>query len=543
MADPGRLRGVVLLAAVAVLVRPAPAQEPDSLRGVLPPDSVEILLDTAPPDSPGGPAGQDPTSPAVDSVVLGLHLTDRGRAELERAIAAGPAVRIGDLSVPRDSVLAGGLLVLDGTVRFAGRTPGGVTVAGGSLYLRPGADIGGDVVVVGGSYYGTGLARVGGETRVLREDRVTVERRGRVVEIRGVPEERRPAVALRGLYGFLPEGYNRVDGLAVRWGFRAAVPPGRRDAVRLTAEAILRTSREDVGWVGRIERELRRERLLLRASAYDRTDTADRWHRTDVEAALATLFLGEDNRFYFDRRGVELFVRGEVRGPLAVELAARNDTYDSVLTQDPFTVAEDDFLPNLPVLEGTIRSVAPALEWRAVDVPREPRVGWRVRLETEGAGGPLGGDADFTSARIDVRRYQPVGSHFLAARVMLGGRLGGSLPEQRRYHLGGAATLPGHEALSVRGDRALLAGLRYRIPLGPLPRIGLFRYGSWITLLADVGDAWESAGRGFDARGSAGVGIAGTGAFREVGVYAVVPWNRAEDGPDVSVFLYLGSFF
>ena len=481
---------------------------------------------------------------AADSIVLHESVPDSARLELERALASDPLVVFGDAEVPRDSALAGSLLVLDGTLRFAGRTPGSVTVAGGDFFLRPGAGIGGDVVVVGGSFYGTGLATVGGGTRVLRGDRLVVERRGDgTVEVRGVPEERTSAVALRGLYGFLPEGYNRVDGLAVRWGFRATAPANSRDAVRLTAEAILRTSREDVGWHARLAKEFRGQRLLLRASAYDRTDTAERWHRSDVETALATVFLGEDNRFYFDRRGVELFARKEMTGALALELAARNDTYGTVRTQDPFTVAEDDFLPNLPVLEGTIRSLTPAVEWRDVDDPREPRRGWRVRLEAEAAGGPLGADADFTSARIDARRYVPVGAHFLAARVVLGGRLGGALPEQRRDHLGGAATLPGHEALSLRGDRALLAGLRYRIPLGALPRIGLFRDGSWITLLADVGDAWESAGREFHARGSAGLGLAGTGSFREVGLYAVVPWDRVEEGPDVSVFLYLGSFF
>jgi hypothetical protein len=541
VADPRPVLGA-LLVAVCAAAPAAPGQEPDSsgVPAAAAPDSG------AAPDSAaagGGLPARAATASRADSVVLGPDLTEAARLELERVLASDPVVVIGDVEVPRDSAVDGGLLVVDGTLRFAGRAPGSVAVAGGDFFLRPGAEIAGDASVVGGSFYGTGLAEVRGEIRVLREDRVAVERRGGVVEVRGVPEGRRSAIALRGLYGFLPEGYNRVDGLAVRWGFRATAPPGRRDAVRLTAEAILRTSREDVGWIGRIERELARERLLLRASAYDRTDTGERWHRSDVEAALATFFLGEDNRFYFDRRGIELLARKELRGPLSLELAARNDTYDSALAQDPLTVAEDDFLPNLPVLEGTIRSVAPALEWRDVDVPREPRRGWRVRVEAETAGGPFGGDADFTSARLDARRYQPVGPHFLAARLMLGGRLGGSLPEQRRYHLGGAATLPGHEALSLRGDRALLAGLRYRVPLGAIPRVGLLRDGSWITLLADVGDAWESGGRGFHARGSAGVGFAGTGAFREVGLYAVVPWDRAEEGPDLSVFLYFGSFF
>ncbi|MFN2431630.1 MAG: hypothetical protein ABR599_02210, partial [Gemmatimonadota bacterium] len=153
-------------------------------------------------------------------------------------------------------------------------------------------------------------------------------------------------------------------------------------------------------------------------------------------------------------------------------------------------------------------------------------------------------DYGFTSVRLDLRRYQPLGQHRLDARLVLGGRVGGSLPQQKRYHLGGAATLPGYEALAVRGDRAALLNVRYRIPVPQLRSFRLFRDAAWVALLGDVGDAWESSGGGPDWLASGGVGIWGTGSLSDVGLYVVVPTEEASpDQSDVSVFLYLGRFF
>ena len=188
-------------------------------------------------------------------------------------------------------------------------------------------------------------------------------------------------------------------------------------------------------------------------------------------------------------------------------------------------------------------------KWESRDDPRNPTVGWWARLEGEAAGGLLEGDFSFTRGRLDVRRTQPLGAgHTVDARLFLGGRIGGTLPEQRRFHLGGAATLPGYEALEIRGDRAALLNLRYRIPLPGLQRLGpfrrIFRDAAWVMLLADAGDAWESASGDPDWLGSAGVGIGGHGTLSTLGVYLVLPTERiSPDQSDVSVFLYFGRFF
>ncbi|MFN2431964.1 MAG: hypothetical protein ABR599_03960, partial [Gemmatimonadota bacterium] len=387
MAEPRRVprgrAGPAALGLALALTGPAAAlasaQEPDSVAAFLPADSAA---------APGRPAS---IAIAADSILLGRGLSRPARAILERHLATNPVVLHGDHEVPRDSVFARGLLVVGGTLRFSGRTPGDVVVVGGDMFLRPGAEVGGGVTVIGGGYYGTGLGSVAGEKLVVRGDDVRVVREPARVELTAEPAKRPFPVALTGFYGFLPDGYNRVDGLGVRWGVRYVPPRKSEDALRLSAQAVVRTSRDDLGWLASAERELP-GRLLLRGSFYNVTDTGERWHRGDVETSLATLFLGEDNRFYFDRQGVELRAAKEIRGPLVLDAALRNDTYRSVFVQDPFTIASDDFLPNPPVPEGSMRSLLAGATWDGRDDPDDPRLGWWARLEGEAAGGLLEGD-------------------------------------------------------------------------------------------------------------------------------------------------------
>jgi hypothetical protein len=501
-------------------------------------------------DSLAGPAAQTglrPTGLTTDSIVMGPGLSGAAREEIERRLADSPTVWLGDLVVPRDSAVTGSLVVVGGTLSFQGRTAGGVTVIGGDLFLRPSAEVGGDAVVIGGRLYGSRLATLGG-ARVVRRRPVIVLREPGRVTLSGAPSEAPFPVGLeRGLFGLRPEMYDRVDGLAVRWGLRY-VAPTARSPLRLSAVGIFRTSRDDIGWETRAERDLAHRRVTLSAGWYDVIDTSERWHRGDVETSFSAFFLGEDNRFYFDRQGIEGRVEVDPRGPSSLALAFRNDEYRDVAVQDPFTIAADDFLPNLPVEEGTMRSVIAEATWDGRDDEDVPTSGWWGRIEAEGAGGPLEGDFEFTAGRIDLRRTQPVGPHRLDARVVVGGRLGGDLPEQKRYHLGGAATLPGFEALSVRGDRMALLNLRYRIPIPGVERFRpfkrIFQRGAWVTLLADGGDAWESHGGDPDWLGSAGVGFGGHGTLGDVGAYVVVPSEKiVDDQSDVSFFVYFGRFF
>ncbi len=499
-------------------------------------------------------SGQEPTdslapAPAQsDSIRLGPGLSRETRAEIERRLADAPLVRHGDLVVPRDSAVAGSLLVVGGTLSFQGTTPGSVTVIGGDLFLRPGAEVGGDAVVIGGRTYGSGMATVRGARVIRREPVIVLPEAGRLTISAARAPAPFPIGFERGLFGFWPGTYNRVDGLAMRWGLRYVPPRAGRSPFELSAVGIVRTSRDDIGWEARAARQLAGPRLTLSAAWYNVTDTSERWHRGDVETSFSAFFLGEDNRFYFDRQGLEARLEHDGRGPLSLAVAFRNDEYRDVVVQDPFTIAADDFLPNLPIGPGTMRSVIAQATWDGRDGENVPTSGWWGRLESEAAGGALGGDFGFTAGRIDLRRTQPVGPHLLDARIVMGGRIGGDLPEQKRFHLGGAATLPGFEALSVRGDRMALVNLRYRIPIPGVERFRpfkrIFQRGAWLTLLADGGDAWESDGRDPDWLGSAGFGFAGHGTLGDVGAYLVVPSKKiVDDQSDVSFFVYFGRFF
>ncbi len=73
----------------------------------------------------------------------------------------------GDVSFPAGSRFDGRLAVFRGALRIAGRVRGESSVANGTLYLLPGADVDGDILVVGGRLIRSPGARHAGRERVL----------------------------------------------------------------------------------------------------------------------------------------------------------------------------------------------------------------------------------------------------------------------------------------------------------------------------------------------------------------------------------------
>ena len=77
---------------------------------------------------------------------------------------------------------------------------------------------------------------------------------------------------------------------------------------------------------------------------------------------------------------------------------------------------------------------------------RNPHRGWEHDLQVLRAGGLLGGEGNFWTTDIDVRRYQPVGRHTLVLSGLASlqtGALGVEIPSYMDYHLGGANSVRG----------------------------------------------------------------------------------------------------
>ena len=148
----------------------------------------------------------------------------------------------------------------------------------------------------------------------------------------------------------------------------------------------------------------------------------------------------------------------------------------------------------------------------------DPHRGWKNQLEAIKSGGLLPGNGDFWTANLDLRRYQPVGSHTLVLAGLLSlqtGTVGKSLPEYLDFHLGGTNTIRGYGVKTLGGEaqgkHQLLTTLEYRVSLvrpreivflGQAAGVGL----SW-AVFTDSGIAWDRSDEFSRGRVKAGFGI------------------------------------
>ena len=141
-----------------------------------------------------------------------------------------------------------------------------------------------------------------------------------------------------------------------------------------------------------------------------------------------------------------------------------------------------------------------------------PEQGVTARVDYEA----LGGDASLQQTRADVRGYlaipyrrSPLGRHVVAARLA-GGRTTGDFILQRELRVGGAGSgeflglesrnfpVRGYESSTLRGDRAALASVEYRLPIWNIDR-GPSTWPLYFQRIVgdvflDAGTAWQRTG-------------------------------------------------
>ncbi len=146
----------------------------------------------------------------------------------------------------------------------------------------------------------------------------------------------------------------------------------------------------------------------------------------------------------------------------------------------------------------------------------DPHTGWWNGLEVAHSGGPLGGDADFTTLTVDLRRYIPVfPRHTLALFALTGlrrGQMGRDIPRHQDYHLGGTNSVRGWELDSRRGKNQFIQTTEYRYTLIEPKVLRLFGQsadlGLQLAAFGDVGVAWDEDGPELDDFiGGYGVGL------------------------------------
>jgi outer membrane protein insertion porin family len=170
--------------------------------------------------------------------------------------------------------------------------------------------------------------------------------------------------------------------------------------------------------------------------------------------------------------------------------------------------------------DDTLQRIGASLAWDTRDSWRDPRRGWQNELQVWRTGGFLGGDGDFWSMDLDLRRWIPTArTHklLLAGLVSLqSGRYGEDVPIYLDYRLGGANSVRGYPLETgeqLYGKNQMLGTAEYSITLLPLRRWDFaflsFRVGAELALFGDVGVVWNEPGElnSRRTRGGFGAGL------------------------------------
>jgi outer membrane protein assembly factor BamA len=134
------------------------------------------------------------------------------------------------------------------------------------------------------------------------------------------------------------------------------------------------------------------------------------------------------------------------------------------------------------------------------DLWSNPHRGWQNEFEISKSGGFLGGDGDFWSFNIDLRKYIPIINRHTLALFSLTtlriGDIGTDIPLHQDFHIGGTNSVRGWDISSERsGKNQWIGSAEYRVTIMKpkvLSLLGLtVDMGLQAALFGDLGIAWN----------------------------------------------------
>lgn len=444
---------------------------------------------------------------AQEEEIRRANLPSQLEWELLRMYDGGAERYDGPVVIERQQVIRGAVAAMGGPLRVAGRIEGDVAMVDGDVIVEPGGSITGDVTVIGGevrlqenaSVAGT-ITAYGRSTRIVerRRDRERDRDRDRDRDAdwewgdedddEWWDRRRRGDRWARG-YSRLTvrtgSSYNRVEGLPVMFG--PVIQTAGANPLRLEALGIWRSESgpsldtDRMGYQVKAEQFLGgSRRLSVGGSAFSVVDPLDRWQVGDLEASLAAVVFHDDYRDYYDRTGWSAFARVEPARGVEARIGYRDEEHGSLVAGDPWTLFHrSDLWRYQPLMaHGDLQIVEGSLELDLRNTGKDRARGWYGRVSLER---PVGGsltrpalltvipaadppvgfpgnfipateiDTDFTSAFVDLRRYNMIGyDSQLNLRLVAGGNMAEKpLPPQFQHALGGIGTLPGFPTFSV----------------------------------------------------------------------------------------------
>jgi outer membrane protein insertion porin family len=169
----------------------------------------------------------------------------------------------------------------------------------------------------------------------------------------------------------------------------------------------------------------------------------------------------------------------------------------------------------------TLHRLGVSVGWDTRDSWRFPRRGWQNELEVWRTGGFMGGDGDFWSMNLDLRRWVPTvaGQRLMVSGLasLQSGTVGEDIPVYLIYRMGGANSIRGYKISDLGkrlyGKNQLIGTLEYSINVLPIRRWDLWKFslrlGLDVALFTDAGIAWSEPGELAmnRARGGLGAGL------------------------------------
>lgn len=426
----------------------------------------------------------------------------------------------GDVTIERDEVIKGSVVVMKGTAVIKGEVDGEVVSIFGNVEMDSTGYVTGDVVSVGGKIYRDRSSFIGGDVVQTSWTGVQVDndeqhvRAGLTgVHVSPKDEDNWDERDSNDHYAYDSDfetdkfmfRYNRVEGLFL--GLRLP----KYDWYREKRFSVSLYGHAGYGFQskrGRYQIGLERRffHTSIGAEAHDLTDTQDKWIISTFENSLAAGFLREDFHDFYRRTGVSAYLIQNFTSHFSITAGYRKDQYEQMKKETNWSVFGGDkkFRSNPLIDEIEMRSAFLKVTLDTRNDWKYPTQGWFINFDAELARREFNEkyeDIDFDRFILDIRRYQPIGYGENLDFRLRAGTARGLLPIQFHYDLGGISTLRGYRFKEFPdGDRMVLGNVEYRI-YGPKGRVNDFMLGGInIILFADAGLVWQADDKStFDA--------------------------------------------
>lgn len=288
--------------------------------------------------------------------------------------------------------------------------------------------------------------------------------------------------------------YNRVEGMTLHGGTLLKLMSAQSFGVICETEYATKSGnfRYEASFDKRF---YQKNRLILRAMIFDETATNDNWKVGVNENTLAGVFLHEDFRDYFQRRGWRVFADKKFHGYHFVRFEYAQYAYGSMATRTNFASSifggNKIYRPNPAVTEGREKSLKLSLALDHRDNLYFPDRGWVLHAVLQKTMGDFSTNGFF----FDWTHYIPTWAHQKIVLRGLFGMRSGSMGEQHLMSIGGVGTMRAFRDYYRSGRNFAMLNVIYLfggdiLQNSPLRNFPLMD-STFLGFFYEIGDAWN----------------------------------------------------